>query len=183
MQTIADLVLTLSGIVVLGAFTWATRKHFVTAKAPVEFKVISLVSITAFAAFLHQLWTLEQGVAAHALGLSLFAVALVLFAAAIRASRKDRLTFVFEKDEPRFLLRHGPYRVIRHPFYTSYTLFWIGCAVAAASPVSALFAAILFAIYVVAARTEEGKFQQSPLAAEYAAYRRETGFFWPRLRA
>ena len=40
--------------------------------------------------------------------------------------------------------------------------------------------AIILVIYVRAALGEEAKFSRTPMAAEYAAYRQRTGFFWPK---
>ena len=44
-----------------------------------------------------------------------------------------------------------------------------------------LFAAVALVIYVLAARMEEGKFANTPMSAEYQAYRRRTGFFFPKI--
>ena len=43
--------------------------------------------------------------------------------------------------------------------------------------------AIILAIYTRAARGEERKFSNSPLAGQYDEYRRRPGFCWPRIGA
>jgi len=105
------------------------------------------------------------GIAGHAL-------ATLLFWSAIRACHGMRLTAIFETDVPVHLVRGGPYRWMRHPFYTSYTLFWFSGWIASGSTVSLLAALTMLAFYVQGAREEERKFAASALAQEYAAYRR-----------
>lgn len=117
----------------------------------------------------------------HGAAIGMLAGSLILFWSAVRACGGERLTAIFEKDRPGMLLRHGPYRYIRHPFYTAYTIFWIAGALAGASIVSALAAVVMWTLYVDAIRREERKFADSPLAALYDDYRRGTGRMLPKL--
>ncbi len=107
-----------------------------------------------------------------AAGITGHVLATLLFWSAIRACLRTPLTAIFETDVPVHLVRRGPYRWMRHPFYTSYTLFWLSSWIASGSTVSRLAALIMLAFYVQGAREEERKFAASPLAQEYAAYRR-----------
>lgn len=118
----------------------------------------------------------------HGAAIGMLVGSLILFWSAVRACGGERLTAIFEKDRPGMLLRHGPYRYIRHPFYTAYTIFWIAGALAGASIVSALAAVVMWTLYVDAIRREERKFADSPLAALYDDYRRGTGRMLPKLR-
>lgn len=77
-------------------------------------------------------------------------------------------------------MRTGPYRYIRHPFYTSYILFWLGCAVATLHPLMILFLLAVSAMNVTAAFREERSFETSPLAGEYVNYRKTAGMLWPK---
>ena len=112
-------------------------------------------------------WTLLA-----AAGLHLIAAA--LFWAAASACPAGGLTAIYETDVPTHVVRGGPYRFMRHPFYTSYTLYWIGGAVASASPISIAGALVMAAIYAHAARAEERKFAASAIAGAYAKYRQGT---------
>ena len=112
--------------------------------------------------------------------LPIYLASLWLFWRAIAASRAARLLLAFDPGQPSALVRHGPYRIVRHPFYTSYLLFWTGWSIAAWSAWTLPPLVAVLAIYIVAARTEEGKFARSPFAAEYETYRRRAGMFWPR---
>ena len=95
--------------------------------------------------------------------------------------QRGALRLAFDAENPDTLVMEGPYKYLRHPFYTSYLIFWVGWAIAIWSPWTLLPLAVLVSIYVVAAKGEEQKFSNSPLAAQYEAYRKRAGMFWPRL--
>ena len=114
---------------------------------------------------------------------ALYGTALALFWWAIATHRQNRLSAVFSSDLPTELVDRGPYRYVRHPFYSSYLLTWL-----AGVPASGMLwllgtFVVMFAIYLKAARMEEDKFRRSNLAAAYDAYRSQTGQFFPKLNA
>jgi protein-S-isoprenylcysteine O-methyltransferase Ste14 len=119
-------------------------------------------------------WFTATGVVAHL-------VSIGIFWSAMRACRSHRPTAIFEADMPVCLLETGPYRYVRHPFYSAYTIFWLGGWVASGSGVALLSLVVMAAIYGLGARQEEHKFMRSPLAPRYAMYRRRVGW-WPRVR-
>ncbi len=125
------------------------------------------------------------GVASAVSGLTallICAASLALFWWAIRTNRTRPLSFAFSDDEPRHLVCAGPYRWIRHPFYSAYLLAWLATPVATLQPLMLVPLLVMAAIYVAAARIEERKFEGSALAAAYVRYRAQTGMFWPRPR-
>ena len=89
---------------------------------------------------------------------------LALFWWAIVTSRKARLRFAFAPDDPHSLLTDGPYGYVRHPFYTSYIIFWIGWGIATWSIWAVVPVAGIAILYVFAALDEEKKFSRTPLA-------------------
>jgi protein-S-isoprenylcysteine O-methyltransferase Ste14 len=98
----------------------------------------------------------------------------------VAASRTARLRFAFDPEGPRGLVTEGPYGYVRHPFYTSYLMFWLGWAVATGALLAALPVLLFGVIYVTAARAEERLFLASDMAGAYARYRSRTGFLLPR---
>lgn len=148
---------------------------------PDGMKVVSAAVTLTTLYFLYLVWSQVQPVAAQVIGLGLEITATVLFWWAISASRKARLRFAFDPDKPDSLVTIGPYRLVRHPFYTSYIIFWTGWAIATWTVWAAFPVLAFVVIYVVAAKGEESKFAATPLAAEYEAYRRRTGFLFPKL--
>ncbi|HEY6004186.1 MAG TPA: isoprenylcysteine carboxylmethyltransferase family protein [Anaeromyxobacter sp.] len=116
-----------------------------------------------------------------AAALALLAVALGLFLWAAWANRARKLGLAFAEALPEHVQSGGPYALVRHPFYASYLLAFLGGAVAAGSPwlVPAVFAGAL--TYWRAARDEEERFARSPLAVAYGEYAARTGMFLPFL--
>jgi len=87
------------------------------------------------------------------------------------------LRFAFDTDESRQSGDRRPYFYIRHPFYASYIVFWIGWGIATWSIWAVVPVAGIVAIYTIAALDEERKFSRTALADAYEAYRARTGLF------
>jgi protein-S-isoprenylcysteine O-methyltransferase Ste14 len=182
-QFFFDLVISIVGVAVVGQYSWSLRAHFSSQRLPVGTILISIVVVITTFAFLYLQWALVQPLPAVLAGFLVQLAGLALFWAAIFASREARLRLAFDAENPDSLVTSGPYKYLRHPFYTSYLVFWAGWAIALWTPWTLLFLAVILAIYTHAARGEERKFSNSPLAGQYEEYRRRTGFFWPRMRA
>ena len=169
------------GLAFFAAIAWAVRFHFASQARPWRFVLVSIASAANVAVFAHVLWRFAKPIEGLVAALILFVAAAVLFAASIAASRSAALKLLFDADKPQAILQTGPYRFIRHPFYASYVLYYLGCAVATLHPFNIGFLLVLLPVLVVGARGEEAAFAQSPSAADYADYRRRAGLFWPRL--
>ena len=117
-----------------------------------------------------------------AAGFCLHLLAIALFGWAVLATRRARPAMAFAEDRPELVFRSGPYATIRHPFYTAYLLFWLGCAIATSSLILFLVFLSLAVIYTTAALGEERNFSRSAISDEYESFRKATGFFWPKLR-
>jgi protein-S-isoprenylcysteine O-methyltransferase Ste14 len=180
MQLVFDLVISAVSVLVIASYSWSLRGHFASSKMPAGAKVISAGVAATSVYFLYLVWSQNQSIAAQVAGLCVQLAGAALFWAAISASRKARLRFAFDPENPHGIVTDGPYRYLRHPFYTSYLLFWSGWAIAAWSAWTILPVAIFAAIYVTAALAEEKKFLGTSLAGDYEAYKARAGFFWPR---
>jgi protein-S-isoprenylcysteine O-methyltransferase Ste14 len=169
------------GLACFISFSWAVRGHFrPTGAMPAGMKLIGALSLLGFVGLL---WQLRDGAAAWPVVVSLFGLSLWLFRSTVRTTRLHPPTLAFDTDAPHRLFCQGPYRYVRHPFYLSYMLFWIGTAVSASTPDAWAIPLVLGALYYVAAAREEQKFARSALAPDYDAYRRQAGMFLPRLSA
>lgn len=178
---IAALLTFLAGTFCFAAFVWGVRWHFESAGGMQRgMRGVSLLSLLGLAIFWWRLWACP--LFAWPVALGLFAAALALFRAAVRASRGARLHLAFDPQAPHCLLRRGPYRRVRHPFYLAYMLFWLGTALAARGLAGWIVPVLLSALYVIAAWREERRFGDSALADAYAAYRTRAGMFWPLWR-
>lgn len=169
------------------AVALAVKLHFVsTARgggARGKFLALSAASVANILVFCREILLRRPDDVLHLMVLAVFAVSAALFAWSIQASRTARLQLIFEPSSPGHILRAGPYRYIRHPFYASYILFWGGCAVATLHPFNIAFEVALIVLLASSARREEKNFETSPLADDYRRYRRTAGQFWPLLRS
>lgn len=145
-----------------------------------RFYAIKIVTVCAIASANYSLirndpWMPVTSIALSLLGLSLFMWSWF-------ESAKSRLTLAFSNDAPMFLINEGPYRYIRHPFYSSYILGYLSMIFATPHPLQIALALAAGGLYLEAARHEERKFARSPLRGPYKAYARSAGMFFPRLR-
>lgn len=177
-----SILLALSGLVIFGGFAWGVRGHFVSPNLPIGMKLIVALSSLGMVGYLLDLGNavVPDWRRAGALGLQALAGGLFLWACA--ATRRDRPAVAFSRSDPVRLFDAGPFRFVRHPFYTSYLLFWVGCAVATSSLLVDAITILLITIYSAAALQEQNAFLSSALRPDYEAYRSTTGFFWPKLR-
>ena len=72
---------------------------------------------------------------------------------------------------PNTLVRTGPYRLIRHPFYLAYVLAFLAAVVVAGGVWGYVLVGSVFLLYHLAAVQEESQLSRSPMVgAEYRAY-------------
>jgi len=79
----------------------------------------------------------------------------------------------------RKFINKGPYRMVRHPLYVGEIVHILGIAILSATPVGLWLFLVSVLLQIVRARLEERKFIE--WVPEYSAYRRNTGFFVPKL--
>lgn len=108
-----------------------------------------------------------------------YLLALAIFLSARKALAGYKLTLAFSPDIPEQLIVAGIYSRIRHPFYSAYTLTWVGGVLAAPGVWTGITTLVMAVSYWCAARNEEGKFGRSGLGPAYAEYRRRAGMFFP----
>jgi protein-S-isoprenylcysteine O-methyltransferase Ste14 len=112
----------------------------------------------------------------------LYLASLALFVASALANRDRPLTLAYSADPPSHLQQTGPYRFVRHPFYTSYLFTFAGGSFGAGSALGRASVALMLWTYWNAAKFEEKKFASTDLREDYALYAREVGMFLPRIR-
>ncbi len=181
MQNLLTVFTTFFGCICFAAFAWGIKGHFrSTGAVPSGMKLTATLSAAGFVWFI---WRLTSGVASGwPMAVLLFAGALAMFGWSIRATWRTPPTLAFDNDAPSFLLHHGPYRYVRHPFYLAYLLFWVGTAAATHGLLGWIVPVLAVALYFHAAAREEQKFAKSGLNEAYASYREQAGMFFPRTR-
>lgn len=67
---------------------------------------------------------------------------------------------------------------IRHPLYVGEIIHILGLSILAATPIGVYLFVFAVGLQVIRAKIEERKFLAT--VPEYAEFRRNTGFLWPR---
>jgi protein-S-isoprenylcysteine O-methyltransferase Ste14 len=163
------------------SFVWAVKRLFRAEDASVGMRAITVLGPMGFLLDVACIFWYPASLNLTILASSVNFVAQILFWWAAATVRNRQLSLAFSRDEPTFLIQDGPYRLIRHPFYTSYILFWISNSLASDVFWPWLVFTAMTTIYLIAVRFEERKFSTSPFATAYSGYRRVTGAIVPRL--
>ncbi|CAK0764012.1 membrane hypothetical protein [Azospirillaceae bacterium] len=118
--------------------------------------------------------------------LYLFSIFLFHYSAA--SARHADLTLSFSKESTEILVTSGPYRWVRHPFYSSYLIYWFAPTLlkndilfSQQRTIALCILLLMFSIYRKAAIQEEQKFMSSDLAEQYRQYHSKVGRFVPKL--
>jgi protein-S-isoprenylcysteine O-methyltransferase Ste14 len=115
-------------------------------------------------------------------GLCGLALSIALLGWAFR-SHRGRPGAAFAGYLPVAVVRHGPYRMVRHPIYASYLLATLSGVAIVARAELIVIPIWMFVLYHIAARREERQILGSPLREAYLEYTSQAGMFFPRLTA
>lgn len=164
----------------LASFGWGMSKFFLkptgdTAGMKVIRAFSTVTALLHLAAILVTPCKPTQSLVAAAM----YASGLALFFWAISANRKRSLSAAFSQDLPSHLVTWGPYRMIRHPFYTAYLMAWTAGYLGTGRLWLLPTLAGMIIVYFTAALKEEDKFASSRLAEQYRTYQQCTGRFLP----
>lgn len=171
--------LTASTIIPFALFASAGIWHFGKgAKAGTN--LVSIASLLGFFAIIFSIWYGQIYIWA-ALGIALQSFSAFLFGWSVGTSGRRTLSLAFGESRSTRLLTEGPYAVVRHPFYTSYIIFWAGGVLVAPAIWTVAALGAMMAIYLHASRREdEGLARNFP--AEFPEWRSRTGAFFPKWR-
>lgn len=165
------------------SFAWAIKRHFVSSRMSIFMHLTALLGLLSTGLQIFAIFKVRSIEPIQLLISSLlYGVSLLTFWWTVSVTRSRRLSVAFSKDAPRYLLQDGPYRFVRHPFYSAYSLFWLAGLIAVLRWYLIPAVAVMLVFYFCAARMEEAKFESSHLSEIYETYRSTTGMFLPRLR-
>lgn len=174
------LVIAISGLL---SFSWARRNFFIRREGGAVYRgglaplgsIFGIIVVFALAAKEVR----NELDANSVVAVIMFLFSVLLFWWAARAFQGDRPSIAFSPGAPARLVTSGPYRYVRHPFYSAYMLFWLAFAVSAWNMFALVPALVMGIIYYRAASKEEYAILNSDLRDEYLAYSRSTGMFFP----
>lgn len=116
------------------------------------------------------------------LSVEIFAIALYLFALFIfcwSIATAKELEFAFS-DKVGKLITNGPFKIVRHPFYTSYITVWATSTLIFNSSILWITLIGLILFYASSASKEEKLILNSRHADEYSLMKKEIGMFFPK---
>ena len=173
-----DTAVFLSAGLCFASFAWGMVWHFRKQAKPTRTMLVT--TLLAGSSLTLQILALDRRrVLLPIPALILYGTSLVLFWWAVSVTR-GKLAACGQGSISSGLITCGPYRYIRHPFYTSYNLAWLAGLVATAWWPLAVAAAVMAALYERVAREEERGFAASALGEKYRLYRLRAGRYFPR---
>jgi len=123
----------------------------------------------------------DYQLAREILGGALFSGSLFLIGLTVGTNRVPLALWHQENDAPKNIVTYGAYRLIRHPFYSSFLTAMLGIALVFPHVLTGLlFLYMCFALNLTAAR-EERRLSESAFGKEYREYLARSGRFLPRL--
>jgi len=152
------------------SFGWAMLRHFQRAGKTGPGTIFTAAVAPAFAG-LHVMALAGMPLAQPRPALVLYMGGAALFWWTVRATRGRGLAACFQGRIPPAVIRDGPYRWMRHPFYTSYTLVWLAGFAATGWWPLAMTAGFMASLYGCAAYTEERDLLRSVLREDYRNYK------------
>jgi protein-S-isoprenylcysteine O-methyltransferase Ste14 len=174
----------LTALVFFGLMCWVSATFFDVKDASAR-RGKRFVSVLAGSLALYVLYRLYPGsyfgIARSLAAWLLFVYAIAVFIAAWRVNLSKPLDFVFSDRAPEHIQMRGPYARIRHPFYSSYCAAWIASMAATLDIWIIVLGCGLIALYIWAAKREEGAFEASEHGMSYRQYRNRAGMLLPRV--
>lgn len=168
--------------IIIISYIWATI-FFFKANSKDALQSRKIYSCLVMPSILIQLYCIfnitKQTLLQMILGTIIFLLSLLIFWSSVYVNWKNRLNYAFCASST--LTQTGPYKYIRHPFYSSYMLTWIGGFIISGNIISSIVIFPLLLYYYKAAKREEKYFLNSLLAKEYSFYIHSTGMFFPKI--
>lgn len=165
------------------AFAWSIPAHFRRApRTGIGMRIMTVGGLFFFGAQI--IAALASRPASPKFGAFVFfwALSMALFSWALAVTRSLRLYLAFSEPAPDRLLEEGPFRYVRHPFYLSYSLYWLAGAILGWPHIlPALAVPVMGSLYVNAALREERQFEEGTLKSKYLDYKKRAGMFLPKM--
>ncbi len=175
--------LLITEVILFGSFIWVLLRWFKKAEQVKRWELYlikygGLVFVAAHiaAAFFSPI----PNKVLYALGMLLLLLSAALFFSAINAFKTQPPAVAFAGEILSPLKTKGPYRFVRHPFYTSYWLVWLGGTLATGNWWLLISVVVMGYVYYKAAKEEEGQWLLSEMKGAYEGYMNMAGMFFPK---
>lgn len=95
---------------------------------------------------------------------------------------KHKLLVAGSEENPLHFFSSGPFKLVRHPFYSTYLLSYLGTGISTFNLPYVILVLISILFYYRTAKDEESLFVSSDFREKYLLYRNKTGMFIPKLK-
>lgn len=183
-MTVSFIIKNIAALITFIAFFWGASRFFLVKDEGAKKGKLIITALGLPATLLNIYFVyvtpgtnLEQNIASALL----YFFATWMFFASVKAAKANSLSFAFSEQGPSGVVTSGPYKVVRHPFYVSYSLAWFAGFVGTFNYLLLAVAVGMFAIYWRSASHEERVLLDGNLQSDYKEYRARTGMFLPKL--
>lgn len=107
-------------------------------------------------------------------------ISLLVYWLSVKSLNGYKLAVIHGNIDNNKIFSEGVYKYIRHPFYTSYLICYVGVGLCLPSPLIILLSVLLLVVYGYAAYSEEKGFLEGELRHKYIKYKESTGMFLPK---
>ncbi len=174
------LLITLYSLTIV-SLVWA-RYRFFELKSDVSRRIAWFYDLMAGLhitfSYFYLLTKAEASIARISVSIALLVLGTLLFFLSIKSAR--HLNFALS-DESNSIVDQGPFALVRHPLYLSYSLIWLSSTILFNSTLLWITLGTLIAFYIFSAKREEEAILRSSYSREYRNYKLRVGMFLPRI--
>jgi len=173
-------------ILTILSYSWATKYYFNTTNKNIKtskrfyVSAVSFLIITQLYSFYIDLNT-NIPIINTSITLLILICGLILFWKTVKVGNRNFFQFAFSNIPPDHLITEGTFKYIRHPFYTSYILTWVGAFVYNYNLYQLIFIIPIIIFYIKSALYEEKLLLNGKISDKYKKYMTFTGRFFPRV--
>ena len=176
-----SIVVLVLAILCLAAFQWARWRFFSNPGRSPKTALSRAGTVFGLGSLIYLVYFVYRGMSNQSLAaIILFVFSLALFFLSINSHKMYRPAIAGAGVVPEDVVQTGPYRLVRHPIYSAYQIFWAGMVAAAPSIFTLIGFLVMGALYYREARREEVIILQSDRAKLYQDYCLKAGMFVPR---
>lgn len=180
-MNIPTIVLLLSYTTIIVSFIWARIRYFRIKSRSSRvgtYMFDPAVAIQIIASYYSLLSNSREALIPDVAGLLLYTTGFGLFWWSIVTAKQ--LDFAFS-DNVGKIITTGPFAIVRHPLYLSYTLVWLTSTLLFNSFYLWITLTYLVSFYFISAKREEKVILKSDYSREYRNYSQKVGMFLPRI--
>lgn len=182
MTLLLRILLLTTEITLFGSFIWVILRWFKKVEQTkrwelylIKYAGLIFVALHLIAASMSSF----QNKILYAIGMLLLFLSAVLFFWAINVFKAQPPAIAFSDEIVSPLQTNGPYKYIRHPFYSSYFLAWLGGTLATCNWWLLISVIVMGYVYYKAAKEEEKLWLSGKNREEYIVYKNQAGMFFP----